>query len=156
MAKYSCTTLVLCFGTVMWAGRSTTAIDQPTEVLSLADCGEFLKVSVEAAGDGLLRYRIRINPEQRAQAGELYKGAVTARAHLQIASADSPMASLFLEPIRDAGETYFEFQISAAVRERSVVAVSTHLHEKDGKPTLGGGSIDQVHLKGFPPVRAPR
>jgi hypothetical protein len=127
------------------------AITEIGDITSPKECGDHLKVTAERSADKLIRYVVRINPETVTSAGQLYSGRVKSSAYLELASANENLASVAVEPQIAKRETEFRFRIAEHLAERSTLIISTNLYEKDGMPTLGGGVVYRIALKGFPP-----
>ena len=57
---------------------------------------------------------------------------------------------------KDDARTTYRFKVSSEFAKHSKFYLSTHLHEKDGHPTLGGGVLYEISLAGFVPALAPK
>lgn len=109
-----------------------------------------IKISSKRLEHGLIEFVVRIDPDA-VEMNELYKGRITATAHLSISSDTKQVAWIPLAAEKGKMETGFRFSVAEDLAKSSNVLVGTHLHEKNGKPTLGGGQMFLIALKGFLP-----
>jgi hypothetical protein len=115
------------------------------------DCPDGLTIKTTAK-NGMIEFDVSIDVEKIANAGELYKGRVKSKAHLDISmSPEQKLAYVQLQGMPDSKPTRYHFSVAPPVIKSSKLYLSTSLFEKDGDPTLGGGVTIEVQLEGFGP-----
>jgi RNA polymerase sigma factor (sigma-70 family) len=122
----------------------------PQGLKSSDRAGRALKVTSKRLEHGLIEFSIRIDPDA-VEKNDLYKGRITATAHLSVSNATKQVAWIQVAAEKEWKETGFRLSIDPDLAKFSTVLVGTHLHEKDGTPTLGGGHMFLIPLKGFVP-----
>jgi len=119
------------------------------------DHNESLKITSKRLENGLIQFVVRIDAEavEHVAKGDIYEGRVTAVAHLELSSNGKQLASIQPNAVVEKKETVFTFSIAESLAETSKLTLNTHLHEKNGRPTFGGGQTFVVSLHGFLPGR---
>jgi hypothetical protein len=112
-----------------------------------------LKISSKRLENGLIEFIVRIDAEavERVGKNDPYEGRVTAVGHLDLSSDGKQLAAIQLNAEKENKETIFRFSIAESRAETSKLTLNTHLHEKDGRPTFGGGQTFAISLHGFLP-----
>jgi hypothetical protein len=120
-------------------------------IMSPKDCPDGLTIRTKA-NKGMIDIDVSVDAEKLANAGELYKGRVNARADLDIAtSGGQKVASVRLQGATKDKLTSYHFTIAPSVIKSSRLYLNTNLFEKDGTPTMGGGVTMDVQLEAFEP-----
>jgi hypothetical protein len=151
-----------------------------TKIAARQDLPDSLRIESQAVADGMLEFVIRVDANKAANVDgdNLYKGQVSVTGSLHIATETSTIAQVLVEAERDiygrhrgdpimaradrsvkdkgnAQRTY-RFKVASKLAKHSNFNLSTHLHEKDGHPTLGGGVLYKISLAGFVPAQEPK
>ncbi len=116
------------------------------------DCPPNLKLKIEPprADREMALVTVVLTPN----APEGYRGRVDTTVRLRTTRDDAPQFAGKLATIRQGESVHCRFQIHPAALRQTKLTVSTSLREKDGHPTVGGGVIYEIDLRGFFP--APR
>ena len=127
----------------------------PKDLKSPEEGGPALKITSKRLENGLIEFAVRIDAEavEHVGKGDLYEGRVTAGGHLDLSTGGKPLASIQLNAVKEKKETVFWFSVAESLAETSKVTLNTHLWEKDGRPTFGGGHTFVISLQGFLPDR---
>jgi hypothetical protein len=91
---------------------------------------------------------IQFTPEVSAN----YRERVKAFGQLNVKLGEKTIAIASLKAVQKSDAFVFSFQLAGDAFEASELTLSTQLYERDGHPTLGGGEVYQLRLKGFPPT----
>jgi hypothetical protein len=171
----------LVLGYILLASTSAVFADIiETKIGAPQDVPDYLRVESKAAPDGMLEFVIRVNPDKAAhvEGDSLYKGRVSVTGSLHLATEKATIAQVLVEanrdiygrhrgdPVRarddrsvkekDDPQRNYRFKVASELAKHSKFHLSTHLHEKDGHPTLGGGVLYEISLAAFVPARAPK
>ena len=117
------------------------------EIASPAGCPENLQIT--SAPDEKNSSWVIISVRFKPREPDLYKGRVTAGFGLLLLEGDRTLLKSELKTSVKDGFTRARFRIHRAALAASQLNVSSHLHEKDGLPTVGGGVFYRVRLSGW-------
>lgn len=126
------------------------SIKSPQDLKSTDGGDPPVKIASKRLENGLIEFVIRIDPDA-VEKNDLYKGRITASGYLELSSDGKEVASIQLHAEKEKNETVFRFAVAETLAKSSQVMITTQLHEKDGKSTLGGGHAFTISLQGFLP-----
>jgi hypothetical protein len=114
-------------------------------------CPEGMEIASKPK-DGMIAFTVRVDPD-KISGNESYAGRIKSTGFLEISAAGKRIAYTRLHEHVAGKETLFQFRISEFAMESSQLHIGTHLFEKDGHPTLGGGVAMQIWLREFAPEK---
>ena len=119
------------------------------DIHSPKECGESVRVETKASrrGEGLVSVSLIFKPT----VPDLYRDRVKAFGVFVVKSGEETIAVSQLESAGKEGVFTFTFELARDAFRNSELTLSSQLFGKDGKPTLGGGEVYRLHLRGFQP-----
>lgn len=126
---------------------STQALTIITALRSPGECPKHLQITAEpgAKDAKFVTVSVRFKPDEP----DPYKSRVKADCHLSLIHNGETLFRSGLKTDKKDGFTTCRFRLHKDSMRESVLTVSSSLFEKDGHPTIGGGVIYEIPLKGW-------